>query len=185
MSQHQQIMAIVDRLRKAERHLFGYEAMGYCGYFSYKLHKELEKVGIDHKLLHFTKLRDTKEADKLLEVVRNTISRIPLNEKQACYRDAATYFKLHPHRLKKNIGHIVVLVGSTCYDCTSEQFGWPQFYSIEHPEKVFSSVAIATIELGTTDKKFGIKKMTVVHTSYDKLKERKIASEWLAIPVAV
>ena len=105
--------------------------IGLCAFASSKLQQKLSDT-IKLELIIGRRLTD----DKMFDVARQNFKEIPADDIRF---DVAKYFLTHDKH-KKDIGHCVCYDGNQIIDITSNQFGIPQFYSLDTFEAMFEKV---------------------------------------------
>lgn len=178
---HPRVFEIMKKIREQHAPLFKYNGLGYCGYLSTLLQLECKKQGLNGKILHGTKVKQTELADNAVAACLKGALSISDNEPDLQYRNLKLFFKRHQDSVRDRMGHAVFLFNGTCYDPTFAQFG--DTFSLRYPVtqffEVFGLLHYFKVTLTSPNNNFGI--LSVVKTPVDEkmlINDRIITSLW-------
>lgn len=146
MSEHEEILESMQKVRDEHPYLADHRGTGYCSYASELLQRELEKKNIHGIILGGSWFNKTAEAEAAHDYAFDLITNIPDNDPNAHLRkvkeDALKYGRLNPRS-----GHVVFLLNKTIYDLTSGQFNFPEIYDISFFRKVFKKLNVCEVSI--------------------------------------
>lgn len=121
------ITDIILKLKAKNNNYSVNSGLGYCSEASVALKRELDRIGIDSKLIYGKHLSDNVDGNTaknhLSDVIKNYVPGPGFFGKIK-----ANYIK-NGNKVSGELGHMVVLVKDFVYDVTSAQFGLPLVYS--------------------------------------------------------
>lgn len=156
MTQHEQILESMQKVREEHPYIADHRGTGYCSYASEYLRRELEKKNIDCIILGGSWFDKTPEAEAAHAYSFKLITAIPDDDSNQrlvrVKQDALKYGRLSPKS-----GHVVILVGKTIYDLTSGQFNFPAIYDISFFKKIFKKLNVCEVSIKDKDH-YGVSK---------------------------
>jgi hypothetical protein len=143
--QHDKILGLIARLKTTNENFVRNSGLGYCACASVELKKELNKLGIEGKLLYGKHLSDNPAGNKAKAHFKNLVQNFPTGND--FHGRVKRHFVKNKNQLSDKGGHVGVLVGETVYDVTSAQFGLPITYPLNDFLSMWDTVAVVDVKL--------------------------------------
>lgn len=148
------IKTVFYKIKNTVPELTLHKGFGHCAYGSKLLHDELLKNNIQNKIIVINGLKDNAETEAMRSSISEIMSAIDTDD--PLFGPIKKGYVKRGNRLPSYAGHAVVLVGSTVWDITSEQFGSPNTYSFKDLFNWWNKVAVADIVLNDVKLAFRI-----------------------------